>query len=103
MLLKDLPHAWPPTAEPGVRPDPQDVVIRAWSQGSRFGRIGMRLRKQVKYCNQTIEYNARLLRIPEIVFWPVLRIIKNGRMTLGDIGRITIPQRLTCFIRDPSA
>jgi len=90
MLLKELPHAWPPTADRSVRPDPDDVVIRAWSQGSRVGRIGMRLRKSVKYCNSTIEYNATLARIPQRVFWSLLLIIRNGRMTLGDIGRITV-------------
>ena len=90
MLLKELPQVWPPTAEPSVRPDPNDVVIRAWSKGSQFGRIGMRLRKSIKYCNHTIEYNATLPRIPQRVFWSVLRIIRKGRMRLCEVGQITI-------------
>jgi hypothetical protein len=27
MLLKDLSPAWPPTSDPSVKPDPQDVII----------------------------------------------------------------------------
>ena len=90
MLLMELPQVWPPTAEPSVRPDPNDVVIRAWSKGSRVGRIGMRLRKSIKYCNHTIEYNVTLPRIPQRVFWSVLRIIRKGRMRLCEVGQITI-------------
>jgi hypothetical protein len=40
MLLKDLSPAWPPTSDPSVKPDPQDVIIGAWSKGHRVGRIG---------------------------------------------------------------
>ena len=90
VLLRDLHRAWPPVSDPTVRPDLCDEVIAAWSKGQRSGKIGVRLRKPIKYANHTIEYNLTLLRIPRDVFWSVLTLLKNTSMTLGDVGQIPI-------------
>jgi hypothetical protein len=90
VLLRDLHRAWPPVSDPTVRPDLCDEVIAAWSKGQRSGKIGVRLRKPTKYANHTIEYDLTLRRLPQDVFWLVLTILKNTRMTLRDVGQITI-------------
>jgi hypothetical protein len=90
VLLRDLYRTWPPVSDHTVRPDLHDEVIATWSKGQANGKIGLRLRKPAKYGNHTIEYDLTLRRLPQDVFWLVLTILKNTRMTLRDVGQITI-------------